>query len=188
MRIVKSDIYVLGDYANHLKGLTDADRTSRFGYNASAYAIDQLMLKMAYAPHAHELWQAIDGNTTVGWGHMAQDNESWELAVSVESNHQRRGIGDKLIAEMLSWAKFHRLPEVYMHCIEDNKVIQHLASKHNLKTRERGGGERTAAIEVPAPSLFEAYDQLVKEQTDIMNAMAELRGRLFKLWTAQNKL
>jgi hypothetical protein len=69
-----------------------------------------------------------------------------------------------------------------MHCIEDNRVIQHLAQKHELKTRERGQGERTAAIEVPEPSFFENQQQLLKEQAEIVNEITRLRGKLTNLW------
>lgn len=69
-----------------------------------------------------------------------------------------------------------------MHCIEDNRVIQHLALKNELKTRSRGDGERTAAIEVPEPSFLEANSQLWKEQKEIFNEFGKLRNRLTQLW------
>lgn len=184
MNVVHCDLYSLGEYGKHLKNLTDEDKYSRFGAKLTDYAIDQILLNMLYNPHDHELWFSVDieGNT-VGWGHMARnEDDSWELAVSVESAHQRKGVGGKLIEEMLAWAKFHKVSEVFMHCIENNKVIQHLALKHELKTRERGHGERTAAIEVPAPNILEFNSQLFKEQADIIQEITELRAKLISLW------
>jgi hypothetical protein len=69
-----------------------------------------------------------------------------------------------------------------MHCIENNKVIQHLATKHELKLKERGDGERTAAIEVPEPSLVEVNTQMFKEQAEIVSEINRLRGKLANLW------
>lgn len=178
-----TNIYKITDYSRHLKNLTDEDKISRFGYNVSNYNIDQLILSMCYHPKDHELWYAKVDEQRVGWGHMAKNSDgSWELAVSVEHEYQRRGIGDKLISEMLAWAKFHHVTEVFMHCIEDNRVIQHLANKHELKTRERGGGERTAAIEVPEANVFESNAQLWKEHNEIMSEFARLRKRYNELW------
>ena len=183
MYIKQSDIFSLKDYAEHLKALPEKDKYSRFGFKINDFSIDQLMLRIAYEPDNHVLWRATDSDDTyVGWGHMAKDGNSWELAVSVDHAHQGKGIGSKLIKDMLEWAKYKNIDEVYMHCIEDNKVIQHLAQKHGLKTRERGGGERTAAIEIPEPNLFEVNTQLWKEHSAIMSEYADLRRRLNNLW------
>lgn len=178
-----TNIYKISDYSKHLKSLTDEDKLSRFGYKVTDYNIDQLILSMCYHPKDHELWYVKIDDVRVGWGHMSKNkDDSWELAVSVNKDYQRQGIGDALIKEMIVWAKFHHIPEVYMHCIEDNRVIQHLAKKHELKTRERGGGERTAAIEVPEPGFFESQTQLIKEQAEIVSEINKLRGKLASLW------
>lgn len=183
MQIHHTNIYKISDYSRHLKALTPEDKNSRFGYPASDHSIDQLMLNMCYHPQDHELWYARDDGERVGWGHLAKNSDgSWELAVSVQHNFQRQGIGHQLISEMLAWAKFHHINEVYMHYIEDNRVIQHLANKNNLKTRTRGDGERTASIEVPEPSFLEANTQLFKEQKEIFDEFGKLRNRLTKLW------
>lgn len=178
-----ANIYKIYDYSRHLKNLSDADKFSRFGYLISDYNIDQLVLNMCYHPADHELWYARTDDTRIGWGHMARNPDgSWELAVSVEHDYQRQGIGNQLISEMLTWAKFHHIPEVFMHCIEDNRVIQHLASKHELKTKSRGPGERTAALEVPGATVLEANAQLWKEHNEIMTEFARLRKRYKELW------
>ena len=180
---IHTNIYKISEYARHLKSLESDDRYSRFGHPASDYNIDQLILQMCYHPKDHELWYARNDDKRVGWGHMAKNSDgSWELAVSVDKEFQRQGIANQLLTEMLTWAKFHHIPEVYMHCIENNKVIQHLATKHELTTKERGDGERTAAIEVPEPNLVEVSTQLFKEQDEIVKEINRLRGKLASLW------
>ena len=184
MQIKRTNALRLKEYSQHLKQLPEDDKRSRFGITTGDYAIDQFMLSMAYNPKDHFLWYAEIEQKAVGWGHLAKmDQERWELAVSVDQKHQRKGVGNKLIVEMLNWAKFHNVVEIYMNCIEDNRVIQHLASKHNLKVINKSNGERTVAISVPEPSIFEQSNHLLKEQAEIINDFAELRDRLFKLWT-----
>jgi GNAT superfamily N-acetyltransferase len=183
MQIHHTNIYKISDYSRHLKTLTLEDKISRFGYPVSDQSIDQLVLNMCYHPQDHELWYARGDGDRVGWGHMAKnDDGSWEMAVSVNTEFQRQGIGNQLITEMLAWAKFHHISEVYMHCIEDNRVIQHLANKNELRTRSRGDGERTATIEIPNPTIFEANTQMFKEQKEIFDEFGKLRNRLTKLW------
>lgn len=179
-----TNIYRLKDYSLHLRNLADEDKISRFGFLANEMAINHLIIQMIHNPTLHELWYAKIDDEIVGWGHLANnENGSWELAVSVEQQHQRKGVGNKLINEMLMWAKFHHINQVYMHCIEENKVIQHLATKNNLQTKERGLGERTAAIEVPNPSLFEAQTQMWKEYNEILKEFGKLRKRYSQLWS-----
>ena len=181
--ITHTNIYTRGQYSSHLKNLTPEDKLSRFGHLVTDYNIDQLILSMCYHPEDHELWFCTVDGHRVGWGHMAKNRDSsWELAVSVDKEYQRQGVGNRLIGEMLVWAKFHRVNEVYMNCIEDNRIIQHLALKHELKTRERGQGERTAAIEVPEPTIFEANTQMFKEQTEIIHEIGQLQKQLANLW------
>lgn len=182
--VTKTNLRRLGEYSKHLKAMPIEDRGSRFGSAISDYGIDQIMLQMAYNPELHQLWFAHDnGEEVLGWGHMAESKPGvWELAVSVEKAHQRKGVGDKLITEMLEWAAFHRIGEVFMHCIEENKVIQHLAAKHDLKTIERGYGERTAAIEVPTASFLEMNEQFMKEQLEIRTEIGRLYKRLTDMW------
>ena len=183
MQVHHTNIYKISDYARHLKNLDKEDRYSRFGYPASDYNIDQMILSMCYSPKDHELWYARDDGERVGWGHMCRDKDgSWELAVSVDKEFQRQGIADMLMSEMIVWAKFHHISEVYMHCIESNRVIQHLAQKHELKTRDKGDGERTAAIAVPEPNFVEVNTQLFKEQAEIVAEINRLRGKLANLW------
>lgn len=181
--IYRTNIYKMYDYSRHLKNLTDEDKISRFGYLITDYMIDKLILDMCYHPSEHELWYARTDDTRVGWGHLARNPDgSWELALSVDKEYQRQGIGNKLIAEMLEFAKFHQISEIYMHCIEDNRPIQHLASKHNLRTKQRGAGERTAAIQIPEPSFLEANSQRFKEQAEIFKEIGKLKNRLTELW------
>lgn len=178
-----TNIYKIHDYSQHLKNLTDQDKISRFGYPVSNHSIDQMILTMCYNPTEHELWYARTEDQRVGWGHLAKNNDgSWELAVSVQHDYQRQGIGNQLINEMMAFAKFHHITEIFMHCIEDNRVIQHLASKNNMKTKSRGGGERTVSVEVPAPNAFEVNSQLWKEHNEILNEYSKLRNRLTELW------
>jgi GNAT superfamily N-acetyltransferase len=189
--VTKTNLRRLVEYSNHLKAMPIEDRSSRFGTAISDYGIDQIMLQIAYHPEDHQLWFAYedDGDEILGWGHMAQAKPNvWELAVSVEKVHQRKGVGDKLITEMLDWAAFRRIGEVFMHCIEDNRVIQHLAAKHELKTVERGYGERTAALEVPPPSFLEQHEQFMKEQTEIRMEIGQLYKRLANMWLDPSKI
>ena len=92
-----TNIYRIRSYSEHLKNLSPEDKYSRFGYAASNHNVDQFILTMCYHPHNHELWYVEIDDVRVGWGHMAKNNdESWELAVSVDAANRRQSIGNDL--------------------------------------------------------------------------------------------
>jgi GNAT superfamily N-acetyltransferase len=183
MTVHHTSIYRIHDYSIHLKNLTAGDKYSRFGYMVSDDNIDAMILNMCYHPKHHELWYAVIDDVRVGWGHLAKNDDStWELAVSVERDYQRQGIGNQLIEEMLAWAKFHKVNEVYMNCIYDNKPIQHLARKNNLKTKYRGDGEQTSVVQLPNATLSETIDQMTKEHREIINDLGRLGAKLTTVW------
>jgi GNAT superfamily N-acetyltransferase len=184
IHIHHTNIYKIYDYSLHLKNLPQEDKINRFGYNASDHAIDQMILQMAYNPNQHELWYARGDNDRLGWGHMALNNDNtWELALSVNVDSRGQGIGSMLITEMIEFAKVNHIEAVYMHCIESNKVVQHLARKHNLKTVDFSQGEKTAQLTVPDANLFEISAHKMKEQALLVKQISVLQKRLTNLWT-----
>jgi RimJ/RimL family protein N-acetyltransferase len=186
IRVSKVDYNYLHDYSQHLKSLSLENRYSRFGYSIPDQNIDQFILRVVYEPSDHLLWAAFDHDTIVGFGHLAKaDETSYELAVSVVESHQRKGIGNRLVSEMLDYAKFNGIENVFMHCISENRAIQKLASKNNLTVRERGHGEMTSALEVPKPNFIETTDHILKEQAEILKQIRELNTKLTTLWLIQ---
>lgn len=181
--VFKIELHHIQQYATHLKGLTDDDKISRFGTKVSDHSIDQLMMSIVYNEQDHRLWVAEDIRTDriVGWGHLARADSNgadWELAVSVDRSHQRKGIGGMLIQSMIGYARVQGFAHVFMHCIESNAVIQHLAVKHDLKTRIREGGERTAAIEIPPPSLTDLLSQWCDQQNHLMQQLVATQQKI----------
>lgn len=181
IKIIKVTNAHLKEYGEHLKALPKEDKINRFGTLINDYSIDQLMLNILYNPTEHQLWIASKKGRTIGWGHTAKTGSAWEIAVSVNHEEQSQGAGSALIGEMLEWAKVHEIDEVFMHCIESNKTIQHLARKFNLTTREREAGERTAALEVPEAKFYDINSQWWKEYNTLVDEFTELRRRMSKL-------
>jgi GNAT superfamily N-acetyltransferase len=174
IQVNHTNIYKIHKYSKHLKNLTEEDKFSRFGYHANEYNIDQLILGMCYHPHDHELWYVMINDVQVGWGHLAKNNDaSWELAVSVERSHQRQGIGNQLITEMLTWAKFHHITEVFMKCTTENRAVQHLSKKNGLVVKNNSGGEIDSTIKLPPPTIAEYSGMLYKNQVENATKIGE---------------
>ncbi len=165
----------LSTYAHHLKQLSAQDRYTRFGYAASDYNIDQLILHMLYHPGDHYLFMAAHGADPVGFTHLAKCASGWELAVSVASEYQGQGIANQLMIYTIDWARTHGVHSVFMHCIRENQRIQHLAAKHGLEVIERSGADITAQVTLPPPTTSDYTVDFVREQQSLLDQMLSLQ-------------
>ena len=179
MKIQHSDISVLAQYATHLKGLTEADRYTRFCYNIKDDAIDQLILNILYNADAHHLFTATVNDTIVGFGHLAREGNDWELAVSVDSDRQGQGVANRIMHYMIDWGKTRGVHSVFMHCITQNAKIQHLARKHGLRMVERDGSEITSRVDLPLPTPMDYTADFMREQQELMEQLSDIQRRLF---------
>lgn len=177
-KVTQASLDILDVYARHLKSLSDNDKSTRFGYRISDQSIDSFILNVLYHKRDHYLFTAKADDVIVGFGHLARDSNGWELAVSVDQRFQNQGIGGELIAYMIDWAKVHGIVSLYMHCIADNKRIQHLSSKYGLKVIVREGQDITAEMKIPAPSALDYTAEYFREQHNILTQILHLQKEL----------
>lgn len=180
MKIQHDTFDVLDVYARHLKALTPSDRYTRFGHTANDYSIDQLILNVLYKKSHNHLFTARKNGVIAGFGHVAAQGDDWELAVSVDQEYQGQGVAGELIKFMIDWGKTHGIHSVYMHCINDNTKIQHLVRKHGLRMVERIGSELTARVELPNATALDYSNDFMREQTELLQQMAQLQQQMFK--------
>ena len=182
MKIEHSNIEYLDQYGLHLKALSQEDRYTRFGFHANDATIDQLMLNVLYHRADHHIFTYYKDGHIVGFGHLASEGADWELAVSVEKQYQGQGIADDLMSHMISWGKVHNIESVYMHCITENKKIQHLARKHGLKTVDRSGTEITAQVQLPEPTVIDYTSNFMREQNELATDIVRLQRAWLRNW------
>jgi GNAT superfamily N-acetyltransferase len=182
MKIQHSKTEHLAEYAEHLKQLNDQDRYTRFGYAARPENIDRIILDILYDPGNHHIFTYYEGDHIVGFGHLAREGGDWELAVSVEEDYQGSGIADALMSHMITWGKTHGVEAVRMHCIADNKKIQHLARKHGLRAVERNSSDVTAQVELPRPTVIDYTSSLVQEQNELATDIVRLQRNWIRKW------
>jgi len=180
IKIEQKSAKVLDVYAQHLKKLSPSDRYTRFCYNVRDEQIDQLILRILYNQKDHHLFTASKDNIIVGFGHLAREGNDWELAVSVDSDQQGQGIGDRLMSYMIPWAQIHGIHNVFMHCITQNQKIQHLAAKHGLRTVERDGSEITSKVELPAPTPIDYGTDFMREQRELAQQIIDLQNQMLR--------
>lgn len=181
MNIQMSGAEVLGDYACHLKSLDQTDKYTRFGYYPTNENIDSLILYLLYYPDSNFLFTAKEKGKPIGFVQLSRiQNDEWELAVSVDKEHQNKGIAGDLMYCSIAWAKTHNIKHIFMHCIAENRKIQHLARKYGLRIVERDGPDIKALVELPLPTALDYGADWVNEQQSIINEIIRLQNKLIK--------
>ena len=178
MKIQHADIPVLADYANHLKSLSEVDKYTRFCHNINNENIDRFILTILYNAADHHLFTATLGDKIVGFGHLAREGDNWELAVSIDSDQQGKGVANQLMDFMILWGKTRGIHSVFMHCITQNAKIQHLARKHGLRMVERDGSEVTSKVDLPAATPMDYTADFLREQRELLDQMHDIQRRL----------
>lgn len=180
MKIRLSSSEVLADYGRHLKRLDVYDTYTRFGYHAREPQIDDIILNMLYNPDENFLFTAYEDGNIIGYVQLSKMGDKWELAVSVEKEHQNKGVADQTIKYAISWAKTHNIETIFMNCIAENRKIQHLARKYGLKSFERDGPDITAGLKVPEATPFDYTNEWLRKQQEILNQIIKLQNKLIK--------
>ena len=180
IKIQHRSVEVLDVYGRHLKKLTPEDRYTRFCYSVKDEVIDQFILNILYNQQDHHLFTATEFDTIIGFGHLAREDDDWELAVSVDYSAQGRGVGNKLMSYMIPWAQIHGVHNVFMHCITHNQKIRHLAIKHGLRTVERDGTEITSRVELPRPTAMDYTTEFLREQREILQQIQSLQNKMIQ--------
>lgn len=176
--IQHGSIDLLPEYGRHLKSLDQADRYTRFGYQIKDEIIDAVILNILYHFNDHHLFTCEVDGVIVGFGHLAKEDTDWELAVSVAKEYQGQGIADSLMTFMIDWGKTRGITSVFMHCISENRKIQHLAIKHGLRTIERAGGEITSKVELPKPTPLDYTLDFIREQRELLDQLGEIQRKM----------
>lgn len=185
MKIQHADTSALPAYADHLKNLSDADKYTRFCYNANNENIDRFILSVLYNNEDHHIFTAEVDDKIVGFGHLAREGDNWELAVSVDGAYQGQGVANKLMDFMIVWGKTRSIHSVFMHCITQNTKIQHLARKHGLRTVDRDGSEVTSKVDLPPPTPMDYTADFLREQRELLEQMSNIQRRM---WANLNPL
>lgn len=129
-----------------------------FGVATSENFINSVVDKIVAKPENHHFLIAKIGAKWVGVIHMAQISKTqMEFGVMVDEQHRGEGIADELMREAITWIQNRNFDRLYLHCLNRNTAMKHLATKHGLVLHEEYG-DIEAITHVPPPSIL-SYTQ-----------------------------
>jgi RimJ/RimL family protein N-acetyltransferase len=121
----------------HLIAMTPDDRYLRFFARQSDDAIRAYVNKLDFVHDGIFVVFNNDVSSILGLLHVAKldsvDGHEYELGLTVSDEARGMGLGLKLFDAGITWAKAQGGKRIYINCLTENKVIQHLATKLKMK-------------------------------------------------------
>ena len=165
----------------HLLSLDKEDLRLRFGYTPTDSIIEQYVTN-SWDKVDHR-WYGIyhpEYDGVVATLHAAQmDSETAELGFTVCKELRRHGLGDALFNRGAVWAKARGIKKLFMHCLSENRAVQHIAKKNGMHVVTMFGGEAEADLALPydpaaivSQALIDhiaVYDMLFVNQLKLFN-------------------
>lgn len=169
----------VGVYVDHLLSLDSRDRYSRFTGTVSDRAIALRCERLDWTRVT--LLGAWDGGRLVGVAELCTDRALWpgqaELALSIASDAQGRGIGGQLTRRALNIARNRGIRAVHMLCLADNRRMRALARRFG-GSMELDAGEFAVTFPIDAPNHFslsiEAYEESAGMLTSLLDSLRGL--------------
>lgn len=147
-------IHEFEQYGTWLREQSAESLATYFGIAVSPTFINSLLDGILSNPEEHYFLIATQGNKWVGVIHMARVSEKdMEFGIMVSENHRHQGIADQLMSEAIVWIRNRGFDTLYLHCLNRNSAMKHLATKHGLEVHEEHG-DAEVATHVPPPSLL----------------------------------
>ena len=145
------DFSLYGDWLREQSADTLA---TYFGITVSPTFINSLIDGILSNPDEHYFLVATQGDKWVGVIHMARiSDRDMEFGIMVAEDQRHQGIADQLMMEAIIWIRNRGFDTLYLHCLNRNQAMKHLAQKHGLELHE-DYGDVQAVTHVPPPSLL----------------------------------
>lgn len=160
--LIEKDLYVQ-PLIDHFTRLSQDDRRLRFGTPIIDERIPHYV-KEIIKPGDFVFAVFNENGDIVGALHMARDTSdanSYELGLSVNVGYRKMGFADQMFSKAVSFAKTLGAKRIYTYCLSENKAMQHLAKKHNLKTMIEYG-DVTGELEVVERSQTEVVEDFIE--------------------------
>jgi RimJ/RimL family protein N-acetyltransferase len=172
---------------NHFKRLGPDDRFLRFGYQVHDEQIEQYVTSSFNVP-GNQWFGLFDGGEIIAAIHVAIiDADQAEMGLSVDRKCRQAGIGQSLFNRGLVWARARGATQIYMQCLSENKIMQHIAKKNGMMVATICPTEKEARLEFPITDFAAPFNDLTLDRITAIDKIYKTQQKfymnMFKLYT-----
>ena len=135
-----------------MNDIVDNDRRLRFGFEAPDTSVKEYIDKSIKCDYGYlSMWFVVDdGDRIVATCHVSlnPDTKTAEMGCTVSPDYRNQKVGQELFNRGVTWARMAGAEHVFMHCLSENKVIQHIAKKGGMTVVTLDPSEKESTIEV----------------------------------------
>lgn len=149
-------------YRRHLLRLAPQDRRRRFGASVNDHGVD--MRVEALDPARTTVFAAFDDALQVIAAAQATEagDGAVELAFSVDSAHQGRGLGRALMDRACVWARNRGFRRAVVHFLAENAGMRRLANGAGMRV-DGTGADREGALDLEPPNPVSMWREAAAE-------------------------
>lgn len=157
--------------------IVSEDRRLRFGYQATDDGIKEYIDKSLEHFGIDNMWFIVDvsavdryaGRKIIATCHVSINHETntAEMGCTVSPNCRNKKIGQELFNRGITWARMAGAENVFMHCLSENKVIQHIAQKGGMTVVTIDPSEKESTIQVKQNRFEAGFKDYIMDQIAI---------------------
>ena len=116
-----------------MNDIVDNDRRLRFGFEAPDSSVKEYIDNSIKYDYGYtSMWFVVDeGDRIVATCHVSLNRETntAEMGCTVSPDYRNQKIGQELFYRGVTWAAMAGANHVFMHCLSENRAIQHIDRK-----------------------------------------------------------
>ena len=169
----------------HLLALSDNDRYLRFGYPATDEHIQHYVDGLNFV--RDEIFGVFNRRLQlVGLAHLAFSvDPKWstcaEFGVSVAASQRGRGMGGRLFARAVTYARNQGVQMFFIHALSENAAMLKIARNAGARV-ERDGSESEAYLTLPEATLDSQVSGLLQDHMAEIDYQLKLQAQQFRQW------
>ena len=157
-----------------MNDIVDNDRRLRFGFEAPDSSVKEYIDNSIKYDYGYtSMWFVVDeGDRIVATCHVSLNRETntAEMGCTVSPDYRNQKIGQELFNRGVTWARMAGAEHVFMHCLSENKVIQHIAKKGGMTVVTIDPSEKESTIQVKQNRFEAGFKDYVMDTIAVYDA------------------
>jgi N-acetylglutamate synthase-like GNAT family acetyltransferase len=163
-----------------INDIVNNDRRLRFGYDAPNDSVEKYIETSLEKFGRNNMWFVVDidsfehfsGKKIIATCHVSMNFETntAEMGCTVSSDYRNQKIGQELFNRGITWARMNGAENVFMHCLSENKTIQHIAQKGGMTVVTIDPSEKESTIQIKQNRLEAGFKDYIMDQIAIYDS------------------
>lgn len=156
------------------------DRRLRFGYEAPNDAVVKYIDESLEDYGFVNMWFVVEvdcfdrltGKKIIATCHVSLNKKTntAEMGCTVSPEYRNKKIGQELFNRGITWARMAGAENVFMHCLSENRTIQHIAKKGGMTVVTIDPSEKESTIQIKQNQFEAGFKDYIMDQIAIYDS------------------